>query len=940
MATGSSASDMDAVNPKSFAKYPIGSSYRNASTLGGVIKLLDEQKSDYEVKLSSLISEEARSLILTHAERILLYEGSQTGVADCTVPPYIMYENFSETDDACIRAELLEWMLDSVVSASLLRSGFLKVKGAKVMSSSDHTAKKYIPYKLDPNKSDHRNERDERYSLDLSSRNLTVDLTFDNCHFIRGIKLQDSYTENMIFKRCTIGISQIGVSQEEISINAKNTNVKGDLVFSKRPREQHHEKYKEYNILGNILLESAIVDNLLRLDVGIKGEIEASHLKADTVNLSNSIYFAKVDFEASKIETLICIDSRLVNTFNLYQLKADTVDLANSIYHATATFHFAKIESLFCENSKFYGYPISLEASGLQSNAVFLREGFVALFGATFHKSRIEGDFDCSGGFFGPCYSENSYGMALGVGGSSIRNASFCDGFTSIGMLDISHTIISGTVYFRKGTFLNYNHAKAVSQIGQFKYAIYAHNAYVQQRINFNPPKIYKSDIKKIGNHRLHHLLALHLYYVCHQDQYLKGFIKEFGNLAEEKIPEVGDDSTMLDNNVDKWLYNIQSLLTSQTLNFKVLCLLQSNREGVYEIKDFLRNKKFEQHEDKFAFVYGEAYFEEAHISGQMDCAGAVFFHPDPKLNCKSNEDDWCNALTLSYTKIDGVLYLNNGDKENQLPMLVKGEVDLQYAHFHQLFICPILASDEDNTRWKLIGTTYDAITADKKNKQSSVGNNKWIYYYRGAENRHQPYNQLAGTLYNNGDDDLARQVIIEAPREGLQKWLMQGIRFVTWAGLPAYRSFLALVFFWLLGSAVFYYAARHGFIVSTDKIATIDEEAATLTTAPAVNSVSTPVIYFSAWVYSLEQLIPVIDLNQKEFFKKSYRPDLQVGQHTYYPLHVLYTVASPMAVSVLLLIAEWHYLLLLGYFILHPLAGTLFLAIFLLGIARIRRNS
>ena len=292
------------------------------------------------------------------------------------------------------------------------------------------------------------------------------------------------------------------------------------------------------------------------------------------------------------------------------------------------------------------------------------------------------------------------------------------------------------------------------------------------------------------------------------------------------------------------------------------------------------------------ARVDGEVRLPGSRIGGDLDCSGAAFVNPGH------------NALQLSRTLIEGAFFLRNGAE-------VKGLLDMQGASIdtvHDDLACWPGKGDVRLNRCR-----YGAFIDGPVDAESRLD---WLARQTperwGEDFWPQPFEQLATVFREMGHDEDARAVLIA--KERLQRrarrkrarsrlWrgmiaVKDGILEVTVAyGRQPLLAFVWLTLFWLFGVIIFGYAERQDafkpnspvvlrspewtlcgvgkseqrFLASTQQ--SVNGRAETGQTQLACfreqwEASSYP--RFNAWMYSLDTLLPVLEIDQKAYW----RPD------------------------------------------------------------------
>lgn len=290
------------------------------------------------------------------------------------------------------------------------------------------------------------------------------------------------------------------------------------------------------------------------------------------------------------------------------------------------------------------------------------------------------------------------------------------------------------------------------------------------------------------------------------------------------------------------------------------------------------------------ARVDGEVRIAASLIGGDLDCTGAVLDRPGGK------------ALDISRTTVKGAFFLRHDARIN-------GTLDLTGAligTIHDEPACWPKTGDLLLNRCR-----YDAFIDGPVDARSRLD---WLarqYPERwGKDFWPQPYEQLASVFQEMGHDEDARAVLIV--KERLQRrarrtraesplWravlgLKDGILAVTVLyGREPLLTIAWLALFWAVGVALFGHSARVGafmpnsavvlrspewtlcglrtdeerFLVSTRQTATgRAEEGQTQLSCFLAQWEASSYPTFNPWTYSLDTLLPVLDVGQKSFWR------------------------------------------------------------------------
>ncbi|RXK86088.1 hypothetical protein [Filimonas effusa] len=410
---------------------------------------------------------------LTFAERILLSEGSMLGKADCTIPPYVEYENLVDFSikPNYIRSEIMEWALGISISKILFRSGTLNIIGADFITNGDIANVNYRTSKVDG-----LFESNDRFSLNLSSREITLDLHFKYCNFLSGINISNSYCENLLFTSCRFGCANESDSSDgNYSIYAVNTVLKGDFKIDNHPNiskgiQAKMERGKKWLIINST--------------------VDFSHARIDGQFLIGGIN------DLAQRDQFIVVNGNL----DLYSFSGNSINLSGATIAGTIMLSLARFNFLWggaCTADHIVG-------NGLECSTLYLNGGCFFPKGVVFGKSVVHGDLFLGGSYYGKNDDELK-GGSINVSGSRIGRLYLDERMIALGRVDLAHTTIEDSIFFDNAHILGLeknNKRKAID-------AAYIR---VKNRISFSPARDigtygqqtnYLSSIKSIFNRSL-----------------------------------------------------------------------------------------------------------------------------------------------------------------------------------------------------------------------------------------------------------------------------------------------------------------------------------------------------------------------------------------------------------------------------------------------------
>jgi hypothetical protein len=231
-----------------------------------------------------------------------------------------------------------------------------------------------------------------------------------------------------------------------------------------------------------------------------------------------------------------------------------------------------------------------------------------------------------------------------------------------------------------------------------------------------------------------------------------------------------------------------------------------------------------------------------AEIAGDLDCRGGTF---------RAREVETAgSALDLEQAQISKTLFISH--------MVPDGILNLSYAHAR------VLSDDADswpaNGKLELEGFSYDQIASvSPSDPQSRL---TWLARQPSNHFSTLPYQQLAKTFRDAGEEDSAKSILI-----GMEdaRWQYGKLdlwercwNWTTWLtigyGYSPGRALIFIIAFVILGTVVFWWGHKIGAITPTD------------------NDELSHCQPFNCFVYSLETFLPLVELGQA----KHWRPDSQ----------------------------------------------------------------
>jgi len=335
----------------------------------------------------------------------------------------------------------------------------------------------------------------------------------------------------------------------------------------------------------------------------------------------------------------------------------------------------------------------------------------------------------------------------------------------------------------------------------------------------------------------------------------------------------------------------------------------------------------------------GSVDLTDAKIDGDLRCNGAHFKKtPESiavalaqiKRNAYFNKVDTLGKIRLNRSTINGDLDFNDArfiGAENaeqggtaQIPaaaqlqaafVSVGGTLFWQHVSLSPTSLVDLSSTSvgtlwDDETDWPpspflyLDGFVYRKIAADAP----MTAGRRLLWLSRQPKTfRPQPYQQLAHVFEQAGLQGDATAVRVASEQEAYESaaagnLTSEGIRFwsflLRWTIGYGYRPFLALipiVFFVLLGTALFWSGYQKGVLTPVDKdAAEYFEKIRQVKNNPHLNVPSAPAGYqpFNAFFYSLESFLPLVKLHQEDYWLPNAALKRGAGLRYYLWTHIL----------------------------------------------------
>lgn len=894
---------------------------------------------------------------LTFAEATLVYEGATLGVADCRISKRARGKRTIDPYNFCISGELLELLLMPGITQLLFPKGKLTIIGASIYR---HTQMQQMKRKLPLSTGN--------FVLDLPDRSVNIDLWFKECTFGGGVNLQNTKCKTLCFQRVTIGYTINSLTHAKESFCGMNLQVNGNLIFTNRDKEaraeqldltkssveapvqldpdvteparllqqdiedEKHRGYSKYE--GDINLRGVDISKSLQIEVvRIAGALCCDDIRADRVELDYVAILNEVGFRSAKIAGLVSLyHVDCYKAVDCYNMTSDSFHIVNSLVQGFLSFYLARIgNTLACWESEITGAKATDDADdvvyaingrGCTAGSLYLNRGLVAGSGVNLSNATINGSVDISRCFILPVQGE---GIAVNMTNCTVRNdLRFYPGTVCFGSVVFDDAVISGNLILAACKFIQPLEEKG-------KFTISAKNTKLGKSLRFAEAKdtsqllanSFDSDSLDRSQRLLQSESAIRSKAIkIRKKLYDLNDKVVLDRLShQKKAGSSSEKSTLFERAQERYFqqqYKDESFIAGALDSYGKACSflelhLLKDREGGYTIDD-IGGLKWEA-----CIVVGEMFLYGIRIEGQADFSGALLYGMDHaslegiSLQTRGQQHksvNFPNALTLKFANVTGELFLNEGPRNIRLPFRSCGEVNLHSSRLGQFFISPSCGLDP-YSKWKIVGTKYGYIYGgNQADLEGTLEQCDWFYKYQQSNDR-QPYEELAAAYLRAGDDSKARNVLLRAKaRNRWEQSTLQLLRLVSRMGVPHYKSLCILIGLLLTGWLVFQQAASTGAILSLNETAVVNN-----------TPTDRAVVEFSPFRYSLQNLIPFINTEQKNLFSVSN----QSNQNFFSGSSRLY-IDSGRFTSI--------------YLSIHSCLSVLFFAMFIIGITRIIKRT
>lgn len=306
-------------------------------------------------------------------------------------------------------------------------------------------------------------------------------------------------------------------------------------------------------------------------------------------------------------------------------------------------------------------------------------------------------------------------------------------------------------------------------------------------------------------------------------------------------------------------------------------CVFQSTKESEYSSDP----------QDRFR-AYGQVRLIDTSIGGNLDCRGGSLKHLDPHEPCLrverikvggdvllSEKFHAQGKVNLTGASIDGSLRWEDVDEDSEVD-----ELDLRFANLGTLHIDPheanwphkvILYGLEYSEIGGELTYSYDSLIGCLNRQYHNDHNQETADESTQSLHSPQPYEQMAEVLSEGGNADMAKRVLVEMNNDRRRcdpnlPLFMKLLWYNSFGRLIGYGYYPFNALYYLLGfiiiGAVLFRIGHHYHIITL-------EQAKKGTSARGTGGQQKPKDSqnFSAFWYSLDTLIPKLDLGYAKYW-------------------------------------------------------------------------
>ncbi|ACT96460.1 hypothetical protein [Dyadobacter fermentans] len=426
------------------------------------------------------------------AERILFYEGTTSGIANCQLNINREFKPSRSGDrrpwkerEKVIRSEFLQFLFSPQWSKRLLHGQTLKIVGANIRSTAEDmwemNSWKQPGSRMNPS------QRPNAYSLDLRYSEIPVEVLFQDCSFASGINVKNSSTKTIKFLDCQIGFTrnkglqyQDDANAGKVSFNGIGLNMNGSLVFQRRSvrgqgfvskSSETGERKGPEDLSGDVVLSESRITGELRF----KGEGDQD----SRIHVDGRINLEKANIGGITFESVV--SGGLAGQF----LKCRSIDCITAIFKKEFNLDFAmvaeRVSSWLISSDytiRMNKFNAGISMRGIEAVTISLMQmdtTFINLVGA-----RISSFCSFAGSHV---LSGNPADNGVTLRDAIIKgDLMLSSGFQTDGLVDLRSIVVENLV-FAGGTFI---HSNAFDDYGSEREIISAQDAVVNGSVFFN----------------------------------------------------------------------------------------------------------------------------------------------------------------------------------------------------------------------------------------------------------------------------------------------------------------------------------------------------------------------------------------------------------------------------------------------------------------------
>lgn len=616
------------------------------------------------------------------------------------------------------------------------------------------------------------------YALDISHRNINLDLIFKDCTFCGGLDISDSNFKSFVVNNCQLGQTKdTSISNEvksnyynsvEYSINARRTTFKGIIKISSNKASKtctgtidlsninSKSRIEFYSlVVGSVSFSSSHLNNIELNSCEINGQVNYSNINCYSININNC-YIQNTDYG-------IDLSQAIIGYFYIYN-----------------TYVIGGIEITRCNIDNYFGVQNSFITSRCFLSQNYSLDESSAIEG---YKARITEIFISNG--------------TVLLGSLNIREITIDNiylsrsrivSYAKLPAVDLRLSTVKGNIYFGltisdfKSLLDDYN--------AENHYFNFGHKVYLQNNsFDFNSemyeglfPKGKDEEKNKFKNETDIKLEDDQLYKVLLEGE--KQISKK--NIIEKEIKNV---STLFEKNLNKYKLNRIDLDYSLFIG-GINCSSMTIEKSVYTKSTiFLDGFAYRQTQNSdinnqqlFNTIPSSIDFSNTTIGQDLYLQGVKLKSP----NCFSN------TTFFEFIPLVSQLILKS----------------TTVARLHLSFNEELYNNHIKYNPWNIFGLKYNFLITRSKDSfsRSIIKKSYWFIDNNKSYEAIQPYEQMASSFLNRGKfvDSIEMQIkgkrrLAKKNKKPFEIFLFWLINIIVKLGLPSSRAFITLTVLFFL---------------------------------------------------------------------------------------------------------------------------------------------